>query len=560
MVEDSIALDNLREQAARGGTLKKVTRARRKLRSIDKRVETGKRKFIDAARSYAASFPASLQEYVEHGTEDGYLNRFILADLVAPSPLVKLSSPLPSSPNRQKLHGRKPQPYLAQLRATSAAQESNRWISKATLFGIQESSRAEYLWRETRDDKVRDLEIFRYLAGLFGPLETSIFSASLFPGESYRCLVHAAASKIQSWWRPFPNYLHNLRHSAASLIQKRARIAAMRRKNNEYDRIVRRCLGRMMHRQLSATFESWKGYYEQQKRFKARLRKIFGELKLSCFSAWAKYTRNQKIEQRLRYIRACAAILNRKLYISLQSWKAFTWHRKAAIRIQTLARAHLARVRASEMRRIKHQEQTMRRCVAKIMHRHMSSTFLNWKQVWVERRGMRRILKRMLHRSMVGAFEAWRDFLEARRSLRNKLSKLLGDIKTIYFTKWKEEAVFRRKQRLERLYVASKRMYNRRLVPVMNSWKDYAYKRVFAREMMQRAFRLTTHDCFRRWHMYAKRKHYRYRNRPLNVVKRIIGWVMGKKGGKEARKRLSDIDTNRAEEREKLWKIRKRQR
>ena len=256
MVEDSIALDNLREQAARGGTLKKVTRARRKLRSIDKRVETGKRKFIDAARSYAASFPASLQEYVEHGTEDGYLNRFILADLVAPSPLVKLSSPLPSSPNRQKLHGRKPQPYLAQLRATSAAQESNRWISKATLFGIQESSRAEYLWRETRDDKVRDLEILRYLAGLFGPLETSIFSASLFPGESYRCLVHAAASKIQSWWRPFPNYLHNLRHSAASLIQKRARIAAMRRKNNEYDRIVRRCLGRMMHRRLSATFES----------------------------------------------------------------------------------------------------------------------------------------------------------------------------------------------------------------------------------------------------------------------------------------------------------------
>ena len=117
-----------------------------------------------------------------------------------------------------------------------------------------------------------------------------------------------------------------------------------------------------------------------------------------------------------------------------------------------------------------------------------------------------------------------------------------------------------RKHRQERLHIASKRMYNRRLLPVMNSWKDYAYKRVFAREMMQRAFRLTTHDCFRRWHMYAKRKHYKFRNKPLGVVVRVLGWMFGGKKGKRARKRLSAIDQNRAEERQKLWQIKKRRR
>ena len=568
-IEDDLALESIQFQAERGKDLNRIARARKKLRRIEKKVQKGKRKYIEAAKDYAGSFPATLQDYVRSGTDDGYLCKYVLNDLIADNILVAADSqtrrrrgkrtlakgaegPFPAS---QGLHQRRPQAYLARLRATTAARDSNRWISKATNFGIDESLKAQKMWKETRDDKARDLEIFRYLANLFGPLESSVFSGTLFPGASYRCLVHSAACTIQLWWKPYPLKLFKMRDNAANCIQMRYRLAVARRRNEAYDRVVRRCLGRMFHRQLASTFHPWKAHVMQKKALKERLRRIFGALKLKCFAAWSELTKKAKEEQKRRFIRACAALLNQKLYATLQAWKTFTVHRKAAVCIQCKARGILAKARMDDMKVIKHQEGVMRKCVATIMHRQLASTFQCWREFWTTRKGLRATLKRITHRSMVAAYDKWKEFWLERKNLRARLKNFFEDLKSVYFRKWKNEVVFRREQRLERLRIAFRRIKHRCMLPAFNAWNLYAYRSVRAKELMKRAFRLNAQDSFRRWHHYTHRKFHKKQRRPVRKMIRAIGWLFGRRKKTGKRARLATIDKNREAMRDNMHRV-----
>ena len=360
----------------------------------------------------------------------------------------------------------------------------------------QEIGKAWRKWAEVASGRAAAMSAMRKVAGTLRNkglsaawrswIESSSSRAAALQGlrKAVARLINKQISGALNRWHEFQEERRNARKAMSSFVNHGMAMAfrtwAEHAESTKTSLAkLRKGVGHIMHRQLSAGLLQWKRNAQWAAAMQKGAKILFQD-KARALRSWYEMAMDSK--EAMGKLKAAAASMR-----SIGQRKVWnTWSEMALAAAEALRKLKSA---AASMRSIGLRKSwnawsenaleraaamgALQKAAASLIHKGKSAVWRTWAEAASARSAAMEVLEvaasRMFHRQKGGAFRRWLDFQEERRKARKAASSFLNQSKAAAFRTWVEVA-YLRGEAMDKLAAAGGALFHRQLLGAWRSW------------------------------------------------------------------------------------------